>query len=891
MKPRHQAKVRKLHEQSNAYSSAGDFAAALRVSEQALQFAFRHGGRDDPDLGGCFCHLGRLQEEAGDLIAAESSYNAASSILDPTEGEPTPLKAELLWSYGTLLLTLHLSWRAILLLEHAKRRYTELLGASDENVGRCASMMATAYETVQLEDEALAAYDEALGILRAAWGADHPSIRVVEFSRADLVFWHAFKAGDGDDVDRALSDFRQGLARLEAERGPDDPEAAAQRATLGTYLVVSEQYEEGVRLLADAIAVLEAAGQPATPFRWQLATALSRLGDAAGAFGMVRLAMREAPLGQRLAIGSERERKDELGHANSHLAQYLDLFMVAGADDPAVVGEACDLVLSRRAVGAELLAAQREAVSRTDDPELAPLMERRAELRQRAARSSLVGEDAGETLGEIDRVEWELASRTPAIDLADRLPEFTHQTAAALLPDPSVLVEFVRFTRRVTVSADPDAVDDGASDWYIAFVIRSGDATVQLIDLGSAPALDARIDAYRGVLTRPDSPRDTSPGRDIFPISEDVASEAGDGLIEALVQPLLAAIGGRTRVFLAPDGDLTRLPFEALRDPAGNYLIDTLEMSYLSAGRDLKTLASRPAHKTAGAALVLANPDYDLVRQIARRSPGGRAAFFARPAIRQSDVAGPDGTAPAAPEPLRPQLNDSGIRFADLPGTREEGIAVAALLNVEPFLGGAAREEVLKSAHSPLVLHIATHGFFLPAPRPQSAESHGTRSAGMDAAARNPLLRSGIALAGANAWLRGERLPADMEDGILNGEDIVGMDLAATELVVLSACETGLGHVVAGEGVMGLRRAFAVAGARTLVLSLWKVPDLQTQLLMTAFYESLIAGNGRAAALRDAQRHVRTRYPSPLYWAAFICQGDPEPIAGHPLLPHDPRMP
>jgi CHAT domain-containing protein/tetratricopeptide (TPR) repeat protein len=873
MKPRHQAKVRKLHEQSHANWSAGDIAAALSLSEQAVQFGFRHGGRDDPDLAGCFFHLARLQEEAGDLTAAEPSYNAACGILDPTEGEPTPLKAELLLSYGTMYLKMGLGWRAILLLEHAKHRYIELMGATDENVGRCASMMATAYETVQLEDQALAAYDEALGILRPAWGADHPSIEYIEFSRADLAFWQAIKAGDGDGVDRALSDFRRGLARLEATRGPADPEAAQRRATLGTYLVVSEHYEEGARLLSNAIAVLEAAGEPVTAFRWQLATALSRLGDAARAFEQVRLAMREAPLGQRLAIGSERERMRELEQANAHLAQYLDLFMVAGADDPAVIGEASDLVLSRRAVGAELLAAQREAVTRSDDPELTSLMERLAELRALAAQSSLAGEETGETPGEIERVEWELASRIPAIDVADRLPEFTHETAAALLPDPSVLLEFVRFTRRTTISADPDAVDDGARDWYVAFVIRSGDATVRLIDLGSAPDLDARIDAYRGVLTRHDSSRDTSPGREIFLISEDVASDAGDGLIEALVQPLLAAIGSRTRVFLAPDGDLTRLPFEALRDTAGNYLIDTLEISYLSAGRDLKALASRPARRTAGAALVLANPDYDLKGDTAAEPPPHSSA----------DVAQPGVGAAVAPERLRRQFNDSGIRFADLPGTRDEGIAVAALLNVEPFLGGAAREEILKAARSPLVLHVATHGFFLPAPRPESAGPHGPRSAGMDAAARNPVLRSGLALAGANAWLRGEPLPTDIEDGILNGEDIVAMDLGATELVVLSACETGLGDVVAGEGVMGLRRAFAVAGARTLVLSLWKVPDLQTRMLMTAFYDSLIAGNGRAAALREAQRHVRAQYPSPLYWAAFICQGDPDPIAGHSL--------
>jgi CHAT domain-containing protein len=142
----------------------------------------------------------------------------------------------------------------------------------------------------------------------------------------------------------------------------------------------------------------------------------------------------------------------------------------------------------------------------------------------------------------------------------------------------------------------------------------------------------------------------------------------------------------------------------------------------------------------------------------------------------------------------------------------------------------------------------------------------------------NPLLRSGLALAGANSWQRGEQLPEEAEDGILTALDLSGLDLLGTELVVLSACDTGLGIVQVGEGVFGLQRAFMLAGTQTLVMSLWKVPDLETQELMDDFYTRILAGEGRAEALRTAQLEMKQRHPQPLYWAAFICQGDPHPL-------------
>jgi CHAT domain-containing protein len=227
------------------------------------------------------------------------------------------------------------------------------------------------------------------------------------------------------------------------------------------------------------------------------------------------------------------------------------------------------------------------------------------------------------------------------------------------------------------------------------------------------------------------------------------------------------------------------------------------------------------------------------------------------------------------------------------------------------LLGADALEGRLKASRSPAVLHLATHGFFLEDHVSQVLKAGDDDEIAKWAAVEyvafglpkevrermadillpetvgrfsgreleNPLLRSGLALAGANTWLHGGSPPADAEDGLLTAENVVGLDLRGTELVVLPACETGLGEVHTGEGVFGLRRAFVVAGARTLVMSLWKVPDQQTHELMIDFYSRVLSGQGVADALRQAQLAIKQKHPDPHFWGAFICQGDPGPLA------------
>jgi CHAT domain-containing protein len=321
------------------------------------------------------------------------------------------------------------------------------------------------------------------------------------------------------------------------------------------------------------------------------------------------------------------------------------------------------------------------------------------------------------------------------------------------------------------------------------------------------------------------------------------AKSPGEQLHQALVEPLLAALPGCTRWLIAPDGELYSLPFEAL-PAAGGHLLDRLEISYVAVGREILRFGT--ATKRVGPAVVIAGPDFDLAGSSTTPVPDPCEERFARP-------------------------HDE---FVPLPWTNAEGTEVARALGVTPWQGKAALKRSVQSLCSPRVLHMATHGFVLPVrvgTGPSSADSRLLAERSLD----NPLLRAALALAGANAWLRGLSTPAEAGNGLLTAEEVTSIDLSGTRLVVLSACETGLGDVIPGEGVFGLRRAFALAGAISQVMSLWQVPDRSTADLMAEFYAGLRQGLLPQEALRKAQRNLRLRDPEPHAWAGFIFQGDP----------------
>jgi CHAT domain-containing protein len=327
------------------------------------------------------------------------------------------------------------------------------------------------------------------------------------------------------------------------------------------------------------------------------------------------------------------------------------------------------------------------------------------------------------------------------------------------------------------------------------------------------------------------------------------------------IRPLL---GDTNQLLISPDGALNLIPFEALVDERKRYLVERFSCTYLTSGRDLLRLQVARASKSNP--IVLANPMFGEPESIAMVKAGGlksQRVSFDRPrqhgVNRQSVTTGSD-------------LSD--VYFAPLVGTAQEAHSIKSLFAEANVLTGTqATESSLKRVSAPSIIHIATHGFFLTdTPSPSSIVS-GDNTRGISAGTKieNPLLRSGLALAGANL-----RKGSGDDDGILTALEASGLNLWGTKLVTLSACDTGLGEVKNGEGVYGLRRAFVLAGAETLVMSLWPVSDYVTREMMTNYYKGLKQGLGRGEALRQVQLSMLSHKgrEHPFYWASFIQSGE-----------------
>jgi CHAT domain-containing protein len=546
-----------------------------------------------------------------------------------------------------------------------------------------------------------------------------------------------------------------------------------------------------------------------------------------------------------------------------------------GAASQRAVGAELDLVLRRKGAGLEALAAQREAVLGGRYPALADRLRELTALRMQIVQGMLApaGPQAPEAgrqrLAESQerrvRLEAELARQIPEMDLAAKLRTVDRQVVALALPEGSALVEFVRF-HPFDFAAVPAR---GEGQWqpprYLAFVLPAGEPdNIHMLDLGEAEPIDAMIATFRAHVTgEAKGERGARPatyGGDL--------SRTGAAVRTALFDPLLPALNGRSRLYLAPDGELTRLPFEILPAEQGRFLIDGYRISYLGTGRDVLRFGAIASGR-AGPPFILGDPDFDL----AAGAEGKPEPAPATGALGRRSL-----------DALRRGLKG----FERLPGTAQEAKQISDLLGVSPRLAAAALEGPLKACRSPHIFHAATHGFFLPGQaRGPGVAWRGPRALGWDVISgelvagpglENPLLRSGLVLGGFNTWIQGGTLPAEAEDGALTAEDVSGLDLSDTELAVLSACQTGLGEVRTGEGVLGLRRAFVVAGVKTVIMSLWKVPDEATQELMVDFYQRLLSGEPRFAALRAAQLSLKAKYPDPRIWGAFILEGDPGPL-------------
>lgn len=416
----------------------------------------------------------------------------------------------------------------------------------------------------------------------------------------------------------------------------------------------------------------------------------------------------------------------------------------------------------------------------------------------------------------------------------DDAPMVSLEDVQQAIPEGAALVEIIEY--RPHRPFGPPVHSTWGNPRLAAYVLhKTGDPT--WVDLGYATAIADITTKWVAQISNGDPHR--------------ALARQLDGLV---MQPIRKALGNTRWVMLSPDGALNFIPFYALVDENDRDLVETMSMTYLMTGRDLVRLQKDKSTSKQGPVIV-ANPDFGqtIERETnARTSAQGRGVELSR------------------------------VYFSQLAGTEEEGREVKKILtNAKLFEGQNATEEALKEMHGPQVLHVATHGFFLPDITNVTGDA---AKAGPDPWNANPLLRSGLALVGANR----RKSETDREDGVLTALEVSNLDLRGTQLVVLSACETGVGQALRGEGVYGLQRAMTIAGAETQVTSLWQVDDQATKNMMVKYYDYLSKGVGRGEGMRLAQLSVRQTYAHPRYWASFVVTGNNGTLDGK-NAPPDPK--
>jgi CHAT domain-containing protein/tetratricopeptide (TPR) repeat protein len=822
-------------------------------------------------------NLGILLWKTGRFSESDAMFQRSLAICERAFGKEHPEVAEVLQCMGLLYGNVGRTREAEQFYRRSIAIRETKVGKNDPHLASTCNNLAALLASMGQTDEAERLYRRSLTIGEAAYGKDSTAVAVYLTNLA--VF--CLKTGR---LKEAESSLLRALPIFETRYGKESPRLAFPLTNLGSLYRRMNQLDKAAAFLERSLDLLhkgqdqEREGLTAALNLLAIVYQLQGQHEKAWQLETQHAAMVQKDLDNVVAFNSETAMHRYLETISGVLPNLVS--MAAEQRDRAdVASDALTWTLRLKGIAMETLCRYHQAqnVLAPNDP-VTRRVSRYQSLKktltdvalnppQNLSRDQLARQTAQWRL-EAESLEREINRALGARFNVDATKDATAAELRLHLGPDAALVEFVRvpvrdFTRN--------------SAWkpahYFAFVLGADRAPTRLIDLGPAQTIDDVIEAVRKEFTDfQDRLRECETAEDIVALEkaqEKQFAKVSGALYRLVFAPLRQALGPARLVYLAPDAALNRLPFEVLVDDGGKYLVETYRCAYLSSGRDLL----RPALASAQGTVVFAGPDFKMNAQ--------ERLAQADNLLHNKQVLAMRGSAAGEVR---------SIGWKALPGAAAEAKDIQQILDgsgyapVKAYVGRDALEEVLKAMPAPRVLHLATHGFFLdkePPSSPSAAEDGAGagwargRLKQMD----NPLLRSGIVLAGANA-VGDKDSRTGAEDGWVTAEEIALLNLRGTELVVLSACQTGLGDVKSGEGVFGLRRAFLFAGARTLVTSLFEVPDKDTRELMKAFYSGLKSGHGKLAALHTAELSMLQRRRQsggaahPFFWASFVMVGD-----------------
>jgi CHAT domain-containing protein len=565
-------------------------------------------------------------------------------------------------------------------------------------------------------------------------------------------------------------------------------------------------------------------------FQRQLQIATQRFGENSPGAGLARLLLANSYLGiherekakplllsliedvyqeysHDFALMTEQERLQFAAEADKKLSVFCSYVHQFHDADPDLAGRMYDLALWSK--GAVMLTARsvQERLRSTDDRELRRLREDLEENRRRYREAVASGSPGSPQLRyRMEVLEAQIVARLGL----PKTERSSWQDVRSRLKPGDAAVEILRFNYTEGRSS--------AINYYAALILRTAWRFPRYVYLGTSSEVEDReMPQYRLFVTaKLEAP---APSLDFWNRLEDELGE------------------NTTRLFIAPDGILTNVSFVAVPDRHHTLLLDKYDIHNLSSTRDLLPY-DRPS--TASSAVLIGNPNFDLLTDRSEDRMRMSAAL-------QAD-------SPPPSQAVKPwdKLLYTGKQIDSVESIlRRHGWTVHSLTE-----DAATKAGVLGALNGPRVLHFATHGFF--------AEDTGAGGSIVSARTDNAMLNSGLVLAGANSYGRGGG------SGLLTSDEVTSLNLSGTELVILSACDTGLSDTLTGDEVFGLRRAFQIAGAESVMMTMWRVPEKEASEIVEEFYKNWLGGADKHAALLAAQKKVREESKPPDFWGAFV---------------------
>lgn len=823
------------------YKITGRYQDAETKAKESLELRKQYLGEQHPDYATSLSILGQLYTSMGKYSEAETMYSKAIQIKKNNNADKTPEYATLQNLTAGLYKAMGRYQEAEALLQNAIKLRRELLGEKHPDYATTLNDLATLYKIQNRNAEAAEYYKQALEIRKATLGEKHPDYATSLDNLATFYF-------TSKQYTEAEPYYKQALEIRKAIFGEKSPYYAASLNNLALLYENTKKVDLAQQYYDQALKIFETVlGQNHPDY-------IAALNNIAAFYENIKQYDKAAPLYQKVIqltldqigknFASLSEEEKRLFYESKRFL--LDNFVLFAINQAAsgnekvinsIIGDLYNLQLATKGMLLNATSKVRKRILNSGDANVIQKYQDWQNLKDKiASLYSLTPEELkkknvniAEMEQQANQLEKEIASLSEDFANAYSNINPTWQQVQEKLEAGEAALEIIRI----------NPVKDTIA--YVALLITKDSELPKMI-LFSTNGKDLEnkyLSIYRN----------------------SIKNQTTDKLsYTQFWRPLRGALKDIKRVFISPDGVYNQVNLYTLENPdnVGKFVLDEIDIQIVTNTKDLLDFDNKAKLDTENLDMFLiGNPLFEIQTTNKSRSEANleeqQDAYLKNP------------------------------HFTPLPGTEAElkeirNIAVKNNVKIANnyYIAIEANEVNMKKVSSPDILHTATHGFFFPT---QNTENENRRlSDGQQAETKqnndNPMLRSGLVLAGVTDYFLAPDKSNKTEDNLLTAYEVSNLSLDDTYLVVLSACETGLGKVQSGEGVYGLQRGFKIAGAKTIMMSLWKVNDDATKELMIAFYNALFETKDKQQAYQAAIKQMREKYKKPYYWGAFILVGE-----------------